>query len=424
MRLPHRACSLLLAPLLAAGLLFPLPVAAQEGQPAAGKPAEGPARAAVSLLPLLLSRVEPSATEDAATFGEALRSGLGRNLAAAGYSVLDETDALSPDAPEPAAAGARAAKAGATWAAVCELGLEEGRIAYRVAVYDAEDGSLAGGDAFSALSGLSAIPLMNDATARVVQGLAAYESAKAGLPRRLVDYRVVVRCPVEGALVSLDSPGAPSGTPLGKIRNGQLELPYYPFILGSTIHVSATAPAMSRTRAEAVLGAEAAVVELRPSSPPVDLLLSTGSGHLLGAGGTYRAYLDPDWTFLFYEDRIFAAYDFAKGSTPVLHNELWSGFGWYLFFPPSSRFRMGYSLGWGALFSFLNAPGLENHVFLDLALLPADIFFEYTLGKKMAAWISLSTAFSVGTGETGLLGRDWMAGQAPIVSAGLLWRRR
>jgi hypothetical protein len=177
-------------------------------------------------------------------------------------------------------------------------------------------------------------------------------------------------------------------------------------------------------RASVPLGAEGATVRLKAPGLRADLLAGTGSGRLLGLEGGIRFYLDPDWAFFSYDERIYAEYDFLKGSAPLFHDEFWNGLGWYLFFPPASKFRMGYSLGYGFLFSLVPEAGAEDRLLFDLALLPVDFFGEYALGKDMAAWVSIGAAFSVGTNGSGLLGREWLGGGSPMISAGMLWRRR
>jgi hypothetical protein len=411
-----------LVPTLIAALLLARAAVAEDAALASSPPPAEPIARSLSLFPVILPDGEPSA--DAAAFAEALRSGLGRNLEAAGYSVADEKDALAPDLPEPAEASSRARKAGSAWAAVCELSLAGGRIAYRVAIYDAGEGALAAGDSFSAFSGLAAIPLMNDTTARTVQRLSSYEDEKRGVARALVGYRILVDCPVEGAEVSIDLPGSSAGIPAGTVRNGRLELPYFPFVQGSTLGISARAEGRAAMRATITLGAEAPVVALSERRLRLDLLAGTGTGRLMGAGGGLRLYPGSEWFFGFAEDRVYAGYDFKKGSSPLLHEEFWNGLGWYLFFPPSSRFRLGYQMGYGILFSMVSSPGQERRLFCDLALLPVNFFGEYGLGKDRALWLSLGSAYSIGARGTGLLPSGWMGGGAPSISAGMLWRRR
>ena len=60
----------------------------------------------------------------------------------------------------------------------------------------------------------------------------------------------------------------------------------------------------------------------------------------------------------------------------------------------------------------------------DLALIPLNLFGEYDIGRDKAIWLSIESAFSVGTGGSGLLGRQWLDDGAPAISAGMLWRRR
>jgi hypothetical protein len=412
-------------PLLLALVLLAGPIAAVQGtaQEAAGK-----AEASVLLLPVLTPSApadgERPVSADEASYAESLRSGLAANLEAAGYAITGDEKPLEGAAPEPVEAAARARAAGARWAAACGLSLSGDRIAYRVAIYDSEDGDLASGDAFSALAGLAAVQLMRDATTRVVQRLAGYETEMTGAPRRLVAYRVLVRCPVEGAEIRLDSPGHRAGESLGRISGGRLELPYYPFLQGSTLYVSATVKGGARILGEAALGTEPVTVELSVPRPRLDFLAGTGTGRLAGASGAVRFYYDPDWSYFYFEDRAYVGYDMQQGSTPLFHDELRYGLGWYLFAPPASKFRVGYSLGLGVIFTPMTLAGSDTRLLSDLILYPVEACAEYRFWKDAAIWLTIAPAFSIGSGGSGLLGRGWVSQGAPSFSAGMLWRRR
>jgi hypothetical protein len=391
------------------------------------KPEEG--LRGVSLFPIVLhvgeNTGETGDSTEVAAFSDALRSGLKRNLEAAGYPVAEVEEALPGDLPESKEASDRAKKAGSAWAAVCELSLVSGRIVYRIAIYDAEDGSLGAGDGFSAFAGLSTVSLLENATARTALKLAAYESERRGTPRRLVGYRLVVACPFEGAEVSVDLPGSSTALPAGRIEGGRLELPYYPFAQGSTLGITAVAPRHLPMHASVNLGVEAPpVIELAEPRPRYDVLVGTGSGRLMGAGGQLRLYPGSEWFFFFAEYRLYAGYDFTAGSSPLLHNEIWQGVGWYLFLPPASRFRMGYSMGYGALISTVTEREATRRNFSDFALLPVNLFGEYSLKKDMGIWMSLGFAYSPGASENGLLEQGWIGNGAPSLSVGALWRRR
>jgi hypothetical protein len=434
------AAALALAPAVPLGAQEAAVPAAQEAavpaaQPAA--PADAAARTAAPApgtavpaapdprrLSLFPAAVPEAVAAESAPYAEALRAGLRRSLELAGYSVVDEIDPLSGEQAEAKDASSRARESGASWAAVCELSAASGRIVYRIATYDARDGALAAGDGFSAFTGLSAIPLLEGAAARTVEKLGAYESARTSLARRLVGYRLLALCPVEGAGVSVLPPGASSGIVAGRIEGGRLELPYYPFVQGASLTLVAAAPGHHRMSARLELGADRPpAVELAEPRPRFDLLVGTGSGRLMGLGGGIRVYPGSEWLFVFFEDRVYAGYDSVKGSSALWHSELWQGLGLFLFFPPSSRFRLGCSLGCGVLLSALSDTEAADRHFADFALLPAEAFAEYRLNEAFGLWLSMRFAYSVGT-SNGLLERGWIGGGPPSLSAGALWRRR
>jgi len=391
---------------------------AEDGAADPAPQAEG---GSVSLFAVPASTEDPASGEEAGVYAEELRSSLQRRLTALGYAVQPAEAALSPELPEATQAAALARASGSAWAAVCALSLAQGRLSYRIAIYDAAEGSLAAGDSFSVLSGLGALRTMDDSAASAAARLADYRAGRAALIHRVVSYRVAIRCPAEGATVRVDSPGLKSASPGGTIRNGHLLLPYYPFLQGSTLLISATSVSGQRMAAKVVLGPEAPLVELMPPRPRLDFLVGTGTGRLMGAGAELRTYIVDEWSYFFLEDRLYAGFDFQAASSPLIHQEVWNGVGCYLFFPPSSRFRLDLGLGWGILLSIPTIAG-SSSAFADLALLPLDLVGEFSLSRDSAAWLSVSSAFAVGNG--GLLARGWMGNGAPAVSLGLLWRRR
>jgi hypothetical protein len=380
----------------------------------------------VTLFPTLL-RGDPSRggavdEESAAVYSAALRSSLKLRLGEAGYSVVEDGESLEGGFPEAAEASSRAAKAGSSFAAVCELSLTPGRIAYRIAIYDATDASLGAGDGFSAFSGLAALSLLDGAAARSVEKLAAYDARRPGIARRLVGYRLVVLCPIEGAEVSVELPGSSAPIRMGRISGGRLELPYYPFVQGTTLTVAAAALGRRTLRASVALGAESPPsIELSEGKPRYDLLLGTGTGRLMGLGGELRFFPGSEWLFGFAEARLYAGYDFQQGSSPLVHTDIWEGLGSYLFFPPPARFRMGYSMGYGILVCTVTAEDASDRQYCDFALLPVELFGEYRLKGNMCAWTSLRFAYALGTA---LLPKGWIGGGAPALSIGALWRKR
>ncbi len=311
------------------------------------------------------------------------------------------------------------------WAAIASLELADKRIAYSVRVFDASEAGLVASAGFSAYAGLSALPLMADSAAAVATKAAAYRDSTTDTLVAPVQYRIRVSSPDEGASVRIGDTGSSGSRELGTIKNGTLDFPYIPFHKGAKIVVSISAKDRIPLDIPITLGEDAPdiVAPALQKQDKKDLLLGTGPGRLLGLGITYRLYLIPGWDFLFFNERLFAGYDFSPTSIPVVHLETWEGIGSYLLFPPQSRFRLGADIGWGILLSFTSASSssFSASVFADIALIPMEAFLEYRLKSDVSVWVSARGEFSVSA--SGLLGWGWVGNGQPDLSVGLLWRR-
>ncbi|MGO8692360.1 MAG: hypothetical protein ACLQMF_01695 [Rectinemataceae bacterium] len=352
-------------------------------------------------------------------FASTLRTSFSSAAAALGFSVSEESAGGGERDPARIARGE-----GAAWYALCFVAVVNDRLSYGIEVFSAWTGELVAADSFSAYAGPTAFPLIDDSATGVAARLASYVDGGEDSPRRPVAYRVTVRSQDEGARITLGSPDSRLSILAGTIRDGKLVLPYYPFARGSTIRLYVSAPGR-RTETVGVYLGQAAPTVYAPSlerQSVQDLLVGTGTGRLFGVGVGYRRYVAPEWSFLFLEDHLFAGYDFLPGSSPFLHEEIWTGFGSYLLLPPESRFRFGAGIGMGWLFSYSTVPEAQRRLYFDFALLPVYVFFDYSVARKAALWLSISAAYSLGTGSAGILGREWMGSGPPALSAGVLWR--
>jgi hypothetical protein len=386
--------------------------------------AEGIAAAPDDSALILFPPVVQGEGEAAATFGSALQEALGRALAEASFSVTASKEALDPTGDQQAQASSLALAAGAGWAAIVSLELADKRIAYTLRVYDAREPALAAAAGFSAYAGVSSLPLFEDSSRTVAAKARAWRASMGRGGANAVRYKISVSSPDEGATVSLSSGGAAGLREIGTIADGSLLFPYIPFEIGTRIVISLSKQDRASLDIPIQLGAEAPAIAAPALRKPTreNLLLGTGPGRFLGLGATYRTYFLPDWNFLFFNERLFAGYDFSPGSKPVLHLETWEGLGSYLFFPPASAFRMGACVGWGFMLSFVSASaGSGNPVFLDVALIPIEAFFEYSIKKGPTVWLSFRGAYAVNS--DGLLGRGWIGNGQPDLTAGIMWRR-
>ncbi|MDA8424510.1 MAG: hypothetical protein M0Z80_00095 [Treponema sp.] len=350
-------------------------------------------------------------------FAATLRSCFASAAEARGFAL-----AVLPGSPRDPAAEAR--NFNENWYARIFVAVRNDRLSYRIEVYSSWSGDLVAADSFSAYAGPTAFPLIDDSASRVAARLAAYVELPDDAPRRPVSYRITVLSPDEGARVTLGPPDSKLSIVAGTVRDGKLVLPYYPFARGSTVRLYLSRQGRRTEILRVHLGEAAPIV----AAPPLeaqsyqDLFVGTGSGRLLGIQVGYRRYIAPQWVFLFVDDHLFAGYDFLPGSSPFLHEELWTGVGSYLVLGPESPFRFGAEVGLGYLFSYSTVPEAQRRLYFDIALLPVYLFFEYSVTRNAALWMSISSAFSPGTEASGILGREWIGNGTPQLGAGVVWR--
>ena len=393
-------------------------------QSAAPEGASLPDGGAVALFPAVEMGAGGAGGDEAKALGNALEEAMAGALVELSFRVDRSAVGLDPGGDLAAEASSGATAAGARWAAFATFDVADKRLAYTLRVYDAPENALVASAGFSAYAGLTALPLIEDSAKAIAAKAAAYRDTARKSGGGPVQYRISVTSPDEGASVYIGDPGAPSSRAAGTIRDGGLLLPYVPFEKGTRIVIGIVAKDRLPTEVPVVLGDEAPNISI-PALRKVDrgnLLIGPGPGRLLGLGATYRIYMRPDWNFIFVNERVFAGYDFSPGSIPLVHAETWEGLGSYLLFPPRSPFRLGVCIGCGFLFSFSSAasPTSDSSIFMDVAIIPIEGFFEYRFKTGPTLWFSARAEYSIS--PSGLLGLGWIGNGPPDLSAGLLWR--
>ncbi len=384
-----------------------------------------PDERAVLIFPAIVQRDDSADADEAATFGTSLINALEKAFSDLSFNVSIAPIALVQGEGLPAEASSNAVAVGARWAVIISLEIANKRIAYSLRVYEASETALVASSGFSSYAGLTALPLFADSAKAVATKTAALQHSPSNRTTGPIQYRITIESPDEGAAVVIGTGGAWGSRNVGIIESGSLVLPYIPFQKGTDIVVGLSKKDMVAIDVPIELGDEEPriVIPALRKKEKENLLVGTGPGRLLGVGVTYRIFTRPDWDFIFFNERIFAGYDFSPGSIPLIHMETWEGLGWYLLFPPKSPFRMGACLGGGILFSVSSAssPTSNNSVFVDAAIIPIEGFMEYRFRKGPTLWLSVRGAFSINS--SGLIGQGWMGGGQPDLTAGLLWRR-
>jgi len=366
-----------------------------------------------------------ASAESVAPYSGALRASLAKSLRAAGFAVKPGEDSFPPRVGENEEASALASAAGCGWAAYSVLSLDGYRLSYRISLYESGSGALAAADSFTAIAGLGVLALIDESARRVADRA---KDVRAGLaaPRRVVGYRIRIASSDEGASVGMDGSVGTDPSPLGVIAGGGLELPYFPFLIGDKVSFIVSAASRRTQRVEVGIGEEPALVKVPPlplSARSAFYAEAEAWKELVGAGGGFRLYWQPDWSFFYVEDRLLAAIGRRSVGFPPIRDELWSGFGWYLILPPETRFRFGAQVGFGYLVGLDSSSGGSRRLSSDIAIRPADVFAEWEIDSADAVKLEASSSYSLGTGSAGALGRSWILGGFPALSLGWTWRR-
>lgn len=179
------------------------------------------------------------------------------------------------------------------------------------------------------------------------------------------------------------------------------------------------APAVALPPAVAAVAPQRERGEMRPSRFALEADWTLGQ--LLGAGSAFRFYLSPDFLFLSPAVYVSAQPPVGSGGNTALHVDGAFLIGAYLFFPPSSPFRLGLSTGGGAILSWTKAPNIP--VFFDPYVDIANLWIELNI-----SWFSISLRsdlkYSLGGQAPNLLGQGvilW-GGFLPPISLGVLFK--
>ncbi len=353
---------------------------------------------------------------DAGNFLSSLSTAFVAELSARGIaSTLAAAPAgIEGGSHEPTRAALFAREAGCFVVALVDARLEGNRVAWRIAVYDARDGAMLGGDAWSAYAGLSALKLIEDSAASGAAELA--RALEAGLPPPRLSEPLTFRSKDEGASVSLGGGSAGASLPLGVIEGGLLVAPYLPLRVGEradfTVEREGSYPAHLTVRPRDD-GKGVALPRLVPRSRG-SLVLSAGRGRLFGLGFEYRPALIPDFAFFRLDNALFTLASYGLGGAPWIW-EVRAGAGLYLT-PPGWSFRLGAATGLASMLTFV----ADGKPYFDLAFDAFSLLLEYHTGSY-AFGIETRIPYSFGL-ASGVVSQGWMDRDGPLLLGSVAWK--
>jgi hypothetical protein len=141
-------------------------------------------------------------------------------------------------------------------------------------------------------------------------------------------------------------------------------------------------------------------------------------GQLLGAGATLRSYLIPDWLYVYDGAYAWLQPPANLALRFAFHGDILAGIGGYLFFPPTSWFRMGISSGAGLIVTFISTPGFPDYT--DIYVDFVSVLLEATFAQT-TFFLRTDVKYALGIGQN-LLGANWLMDNGPSVTLGVLLR--
>jgi len=307
----------------------------------------------------------------------------------------------------------------ATIVAATTYGIEGNRMFIHIKGFDVRTSRLAAATSETGLAGLAGFALCEQAALRFAESLSKYREQYD--PNEPITLEAIVsllfQSTDEGMRISLDG-----REPVGKIVQGELEVPYVPFRVDSKILVRKEKEGYYPETEQVALKPGENRIRLKPLQKKFRNEVGVGwtVGEAWGGAVEYRRYLEPDYLFASITERFYLQYDTLSGSKPVLHNDASLSIGGYLFSSYKDRFRLGLSLGVGVIITSFTVADMP--IYTDYYLNLGSPFFELNY-NPWAVFLILRTQYGLGMGND-FLGRGFFAIQQGGIPITLGVRRK
>jgi hypothetical protein len=298
--------------------------------------------------------------------------------------------------------------------------LEDVRIFLMVKAYDLRRDRIIAGNVQIARNGLAILNSMNNLMARVIPPIAdaaekiVYTRENPGAILGTTAASVTFYSPDEGMTLSMPGIGV-----IGQVENGVAELPYQPLALGEQLTVTKEKGGYYSEDESFVLRNVTNEVQLGPLYPQTRLATEIywNYWYTMGGGIGLRWYAFPDMVYVRIQEYLFVNPPYAdmpSGASTVLHHDVALEGGFYIFFPPESRFRLSYSAGFAGIITPLAGGVTAVDSYINLAGITAELNYPgFTLFSRMDLRYALPLFdvrfFEQGTG-IGLQSTPWIFG--------------
>jgi hypothetical protein len=304
-------------------------------------------------------------------------------------------------------------------AVIGTYGIEDQRLVIQIKACDVRTGKVVATALAYSLEGLAGYNFVESITDSLSSQLKRYLSLYD--PGEAITYEIVedilFRSSLEGMAVSYGT-----GFPSGLITGGELRLPYFPFIVGSSIKVKKSREGYYPATEELVLSKTVNEIQLRPLDKKytneVSLYYLFQEVHIdqkdslkgWGAGIGYRYYPIPDYVFAGPDIRIYQRPKIYGDDQNSTHFDISAGGGLYLFSRYKSYIRCGLSCGLGAVISFDGT----NDRYFDLYINAATFFLDINI-RPWTIFAQTNLRFGIGPESTGLFSQWEFLDRFPLV---------
>jgi hypothetical protein len=285
-------------------------------------------------------------------------------------------------------------------AVVSFYSVEERQLILEIKCYDVEQNALVTGVFKTARINLSVYNVIDEAVAELIPGIRLIGPPPVN--ESPVVEKIALLSTDEGAEIYLGDEGF-----VGRITDGQLQLPPIPFAIGSQITIEKRKSSYHTGVETIKLKEPEMLVKLKPLRKKARTAteLNWTLGQLLGFGLAQRFYLKPDSLYLIGEHYFFVQHNFSD-SKPVFHHDLRLLLGGYLFSGPHAAMRMNINTGFGMVVTYFSLAGQPMYADFYWNMLSVGLELNY---RKYLLYIRSEQKYALGWGPAHILERGWIS---------------
>jgi hypothetical protein len=290
------------------------------------------------------------------------------------------------------------------------------RIALSLQCWDAATGQLLAGLQRATRFDLAFYISLHDWVADLVRSLQSGDA----VPTQAAAAANPAPMPAEITFVSRDEGMAvliAGDTRAGVIADGKLTFPVGSMAVGTPLQVIKQKSGYHESAQTVKAAPQVTLTPLAKEHISAAELIWT-TGQMAGLGAALRGYVVPDSFYVYAGDYLYVQTPVVPALRAILHDDLYFGFGAYLFFPPDAPLRLSLATGAGLIWSHFSQPGMPVYTdfYLDVA--------SWTLETRILGpilFLRQDYKYTLGI-STNLAGRGWPVKGFPLTTIGVLFQ--